>query len=140
MPLSKIFQILFIVDSTFIFFFILECLNKSMVVFLVIILGFWRTKKSFSSKSYPFSKRFVILACCHPLIIVLDCENSFHPSREFKILFSLILRRPSFRFIHSSFKLSFSKSYRCIVQYPLTSSWSLRSFVSISSQAPSFIC
>ena len=59
-----------------------------MVVFLIIILYVWRPKKSFTSISYPLSHRFVILACCHPLIIIFDCENLFSPIRIYSRVFS----------------------------------------------------
>ena len=42
-----------------------------MVVFLVVILGDLKFEEEFLSNLGPFSQRFVILACCHPLIIVL---------------------------------------------------------------------
>ena len=54
--------------------------QQFMMVFPVVILRFWRPKKIFSLNLAPFSSRFMILAYCHPLIIVFDCENSFHPS------------------------------------------------------------
>ena len=52
--------------------------QQFLMVFLVVILWFedWR---SVSSKSYAFSWEFSVQAWCHPLIIVFDCENSFHP-------------------------------------------------------------
>src|SRR3954470_9258140 len=39
-----------------------------------------KTEEEFLLNLAPFSSRFMVLASCHPLIIDLDCENSFHPS------------------------------------------------------------
>ena len=39
-----------------------------------------KTEEEFLFNLAPFSSRFMVLASCHPLIIVFDCENSFHPS------------------------------------------------------------
>ena len=89
-----------------------------MVVFLIVILIIWRSKKSFSSKSYPFSERCVVQAWCHPLIIVFDCENSFHPSRAIQESFQFDSPEPiiSEDLFILSFQLSFLESYRCIAQ------------------------
>ena len=89
-----------------------------MVVFLIVILNIWRPKKSFSSKSYSFSQRCVVQAWWHPLIIVFDCENSFHPSGAIQESFQFdspkaIISEDLFVL---NIQLSFSKSYRCIVQ------------------------
>ena len=90
--------------------------QQFMVVFLVVILGF-EDRRRFFSQSCPFSRRFVILARCHPLIIVFDCENSFHQTGTFHELFPFLSSKAIFsNIIHSSFQLSFSKSYRCIIQ------------------------
>ena len=80
--------------------------QQFMVVFLVVFLIIWRPKKSFTSISYPFSQRFMVLAQGHLLIIVLIAKILFLPlepiiSEELFIL---------------SLQLSFSKSYQCIVQ------------------------
>ena len=83
-----------------------ECLNKFMVVFLIIILCIWRPKKSFTSISYPFSQRFVVLVQGHPLIIVLIMKILFLPPEPIISEDLFIL----------SLQLSFSKSYRCFVQ------------------------
>ena len=72
---SKIFQILFIVNSTFIFFVIPECLYNSWWSFSSSFSAF-EDRRRISLQSYPFSRRFMVLALCHPLIIVFDCENS----------------------------------------------------------------
>ena len=77
----------------------------------------WR--RVFSSKSWPFSWRFVILTWCHPLIIVSNRAILFIPIRSISELFSF-LDHPkaifSEDFFVLSFQLSFSKSYRCITQ------------------------
>ena len=72
----------FIIDSTFLFF-IMECLNNSWWCFSSSFSNF-EGRRRISLQSYPFSQRFVMLACCHPLIIIFDCENSFHPSGAFQ--------------------------------------------------------
>ena len=78
MSFSKIFQIHFIVDSTFIFFFILVP-QQFMVVFLVVILRFWRPKKIFSqSCSILFKLRDSSLLPSSRNCF--DRENSFHLS------------------------------------------------------------
>ena len=115
MLFSKIFQILFIVGSTFLIF-IPECLNNSWWCFSSSFSGFEERRRLFLH-IYPFSLRFVILACCHPLIIVFDCEISFLLSGAIQ---------ESFQFDHPesiisdlfilSFQLSFSKFYRCFAQ------------------------
>ena len=88
-----------------------------MVVFLIVILCIWRPKKVFSLNLAPFSSTFMALVSCHPLIIIFDCEILFSPFRSnsgvFPVWFS---GAHHLRIIHSSFQLSFSKSYRCIIQ------------------------
>src|SRR3954467_15933937 len=66
-----------------------------------------KTEEEFLLNLAPFSSRFMVLASCHPLIIVLDCENSFHPSGEIQESFSLI-QEP---FISVLFILSFAYCY-----------------------------
>ena len=91
--------------------------QQFMVVFLIVILCIWRPKKSFSSKSYPFFQRFVVIACCHPLIIVFQLWEFFSPIRSNTGVFLVwFFEGHHFGFIHFIFQLSFSKSYRCIVQ------------------------
>ena len=115
MSFSKIFQILFIVGSTFIIF-IPECLNNSWWCFSSSFSDL-KTEEEFLFNLALFSSRFMVLACCHPLIIVFDCENLFHPS-------GVIQESSRFDYPESinsglfilSFQLSFSKSYRCIPQ------------------------
>ena len=74
-----------------------ECLNNSWWCFSSSFLDIedrWRLFLHI----YPLSQRFVILACCHPLIIICDCEIFFLSIRcKFRSLFSLILWRPLFR-------------------------------------------
>src|SRR3954468_2930380 len=72
----------FIVGSTFLIF-IPECLNNSWWCFSSSFSDF-EDRRRVSLNLAPFSSRFMVLACCHPLIIVLDCENSFHPSGAFQ--------------------------------------------------------
>ena len=76
-----------------------------------------KTEEEFLLNLAPFSSRFMVLAWCHPLIIVFDCENSFHPSGAIQESFQFDSPEPiiSELFI-LSFQLSFSKSYRCIIQ------------------------
>ena len=77
MSFSKIFQILFIVGSTFPIF-IPECLKNSQ----------WWFSSSFST--FEDRRRVSFKPCsilCHPLIIVFDCENYFHPSKAFREFF-----------------------------------------------------
>ena len=138
MSFSKIFQILFIVGSTFPFFFIPEYLDN-LVVFLVVILRFWWPKKSFSSISYPLSQRFMVLAYCHPLIIIFDCENSSLPSGTIQEYFQFDSSEP---IISELFIPAFSSRYPNLTgasfKWSIISSWSLRSHVSRLSQVSSF--
>ena len=100
-----------------------------------------KTEEKFPFNLAPFSSRFVILVCCHPLVIVLIVRIFFTHPEQFKILFSLFLRSPSSQNLFIlSFQLWFSKSYRCFVQVISNQSWSLRSRVSNFSQTSSFIC
>ena len=68
----------------------------------------------------------MVLACCHPLIIIFDCENPFHPSGDIQGYFQFDYPEPiiSEDLFILSFQLSFPKSHRCIIQYSLISSWS----------------
>ena len=102
MSFPKIFQILFIVGSTFLIF-IPEYLNNS----------WWSFSSSFSVfedqrriylQSYPFSRRFMVLALCHPVIIVFGCGNYFHPSGATQKYFQFHSSEPSFH--NYSFQLS----------------------------------
>ena len=49
-----------------------------------------KTEEEFLLNLAPFSSRFMVLACCHPLIIVFDYENSFHPSGAFHELYPFL--------------------------------------------------
>ena len=76
-----------------------------------------KTEEEFFLQILSVLSRFMVLACCHPLIIVFDCENSFHPSGAIQESFQFDSPEPiiSDLFI-LSFQLSFSKSYQCIAQ------------------------
>ena len=50
-----------------------------------------KTEEEFLLNLVPFSSRFAILACCHPLIIIFDCENPFSPIRRYSRVFSVRL-------------------------------------------------
>ena len=116
MSFSKIFQILFIVGSTFLIF-IPEYLKNSWWCFSSSFstLDDWR--RVFPLNLAPFSSRFMILACCHPLIIVFDCENSFHPSRAIQDSFQFDSPEPIISEVFiPAFSSHFSKSYQCIIQ------------------------
>ena len=82
----------------------------------------------------------MILAWCHPLIIILDCENSFHPSGSIQESFQF---DPPEHIISESFIPAFSSRYPNLTgasfKYPLISSWPLRSHVSKSPQISSFV-
>ena len=128
MPLSKIFLILFKVGSTFPFF-IPVCLNNS---WWCTRRHSWmlKTEEEFLFNLAPFSSRFVILACCHPLIIIFDGENPFHPPGDIQGYFQFDYQEPiiSEDLFILSFQLSFSIFFRCIVQVmsspPMISSFS----------------
>ena len=111
-----------------------------MVVFLVVILRFWRPKKSFSSKSYPFSQGSMVLALRHPLIIFFNCENSFHPSGAIQESFQFDSPKT---IISGLFIPAFTSHSPNLTgapcKYSLVSSWSLRSLVSKFSQVSLFI-
>ena len=68
-----------------------------MVVFLVVL----KTEEEFLFNLAPFSSRFVILACCHPLVFVLIVRILFTYPEQFKSLLSLLSGVDQFRFIHS---------------------------------------
>ena len=110
------------------------------MAFLVVIHGFWRPKKSFSSISYPFSQRCVVQACCHPLKIVLIVRILFTRPEQFRSLFILILWSPSSQYYSfSAFRYHSPNLTGASFKYPLISSWSLRSYVSKSPQVSSFV-
>ena len=116
MSYSKIFQILFIVGSIFLIF-IPECLNNY----------WWCFSSSFSTFE---DRRSVSLKSCSILFKIhgaslmtsshncFDCENSFHLSGEIHESFQFdspkaIISEDLFVL---NIQLSFSKSYRCIIQ------------------------
>ena len=83
----------------------------------------------------------MVLALCHPLIILFDCDNSFLTIGSTSWVVSIsFLRRPWCH--NSSFSACSYRSPNLIgesFKYPLISSWSLRSHVSKSPQVSSFI-
>ena len=99
-----------------------------------------KTEEEFLVNLAPFSSRFMVLASCHPLIIVFDCENSFHPYGAIQKSFQFDSPEPiiSELFI-LSFQLSFLNSSGASSKYPLISSRSLRSHVSKPPQVSSFV-
>ena len=138
MSFSKIFQILFIVGSSFLFFFVPEYLNNS-----------WWFSSSFST--FEDRRRISIKSCSilfkiHSSSLMPSSHNCFRlweffsPIRSnsgaFSVWFSVAHH---LRIIHSSFQLSFWNSSDASFKYSLISSWSIRSLVSKFSQASSFI-
>ena len=127
MSFSKIFQILFIIGSTFLIF-IPECLNNfggsrhhSQHV---------QTEEGFLLNLALFSSRFVILACCHPLIIVFDCENLFHPSGVIQESSQFDYPEPIIEDLFIlSLQLSFSDLTGALFKWSLIGSWSLCSLL-----------
>ena len=111
---SKIFQIILIVGSTFLFF-IPECLYNYCWCFSSSFSGFEERRRLFLH-IYPFSLRFVILACCHPLIIIFDCGNSFQLFGAIQESSQFVSGVHQFRFIHSQLSVIILQSYRCIIQ------------------------
>src|SRR3954462_3700016 len=67
-----------------------------------------KTDEEFLLNLAPFSSRFIVLACCHPLIIVFDCENNFHPSGAIQESFQFDSPEP---IISELFILSFQLSF-----------------------------
>ena len=130
MSFPNIFQTLFIVGSTFPFF-IPECLNNfvdshhhSQHV---------KTEEGYLLNLAPFSSRFMVLAWCHPLIIVFFVTILFTHPEHFRSLFSLILRSPSSQKYSFSAFISRSPYHTgASFKHYLISSWSLRSRVSNS--------
>ena len=138
MSFSKIFQILFIVGSTFLIF-IPEYLNNSWWCFSSSFSTF-EDRRRVPLQSNPFSQRCVVLTCCRPLIIVLSVRIFFHPSGAIQESFQF----DSLELIISelfilSFQLSLSNSSSASFKYYLVSSGSLCSLVSKFSQVSSFI-
>ena len=104
-----------------------------LVVFLVII---WRPKKSFFSKSYPFSRRFVVLASCYQSRIIPFVRYSFsYPSGVCQKLFSHFFSPEAIvpeEFFVLTFELPLSSYLGASFKCSLISSWSLCSFSSKS--------
>ena len=108
MSFSKIFQIHFIVDSTFIFFFIPVCLNNS----------WWCFSLSFSS--FEDRRRVFLHILPHSRKSSHNCFwlwESFSPIRSISRVFQFAYPKAiiSGLFI-LTFQISFSNSYRCITQ------------------------
>ena len=71
--------------------------EQFLVVFIVVILRFWRPKKSFFSKSCPFSQSFVVLASRYPLDLFHLWVILFTHPEYVRSCFSISFhRRPSF--------------------------------------------
>ena len=124
--------------------------SRSISVILVVFLvAIWRSKKSFSSKSCPFYRRFAVLARCYPIKLFQVMQILFIHPEHFR---SCFLSRSSGghlfgRFLHYKFSDSFSNysisvpfrssqyssgaSFKC----PSISSRSLCSFASKFPQA-----
>ena len=135
---SKIFQIIFIVGSTFLIF------SQS----ISIIHGgvsprhsrILKTEEEFLLNPYPFFQRCVVQVWCHPLIIVFDCGNSFHPSGVIQESFQIDSPEPIFSELFiPTFSSRSPNLTGASFKYPLISSWPLRSHVSKSPQVSSFI-
>ena len=93
MSFSKIFQILFIISSTFRFIF-----RSASIIHGGVSRRHSRilkTEEEFLFNLAPSSSRFVILASSHPLVIVLIVKILFTHPEIFKSLLSLIIRSPS---------------------------------------------
>ena len=153
MSFSKIFQIIFFVDSTFLFFMVPECLNNSRWCFSSWFSTF-EDRRRISPKSWSVLLKIHSSSLCHPLMIVFDCENSFlnHPEYFRVVFISWSSKGHHFRrFLRSKFSASFSHYSKLMslcsspyssgasFKYSLISSWSLRSLVSKFSQVSSFI-
>ena len=83
----------------------------------------------------------MVLTCCHPLKLFPIAQFFSYPSGAFHELFSLPDHPKAIiseDFFVLSFQLSFSNSSGASFKYPLISSRSLRSHVSISPQVSAF--
>ena len=125
MPFQDLVQILFIVGSNPFVFILPEYLSN----FGGVSHRHLKTEEEFSSKSCPFSRRFVVLAS-FILSNYSNCQIFFsYPSGVCQKLISVYFhRRPSFQFSFSSYP---GASFKC----SLISSSSLRSRLSKSPQA-----
>ena len=113
MSFAKIFPILFIVGPTFLFL-IPECLNNSWWCFSSSFSAF-KTEEEFLLNLAPFSSRFMVLVLCHPLIIVFDCENLFHPSGDIQESSQFVIRSPSIQ-VYSFSAVSYHSSILSVHQ------------------------
>ena len=108
-------------------------ISVRLVVFLVVI---WIPKKSFSSKSYSFSRIFVILASCHPLELFQSSDILFLPIRSMsEVVFSRFFSPEAIvpeEFFVLTFQLPLSNYPGASFKCSLISSWSLCSFASKS--------
>ena len=105
----------FIFGSTF-QIVIPECLNNSWWCFSLSFSNF-EDRRRVPLKSCPFFQRFMVLALCHPLIIVFDCENSFQLSGANSRVFSISYPESIFsNIIHSQLSAHVLQFYRCFVQ------------------------
>ena len=99
-----------------------------------------KTEEEFLLNLAPFSSRFMVLAWCHPLIIVFDCENFFHPSGAIQESFQIDSPQP---IISELFIQAFSSRSPNLTgasfKYLLISSWFLCAHVSKSPQVSSFV-
>ena len=115
--------------------------QKFSVVVLVIILKNLKTEEEFSSISFSILFKIRDSSLLPSSHNCFRLSEFFSPIRSNSRVFSVWLFAAHHRrFIHSSFQLSYSKSYRCIIQKFLISLGSLRSLVSKFSQASSLIC
>ena len=73
-----------------------------------------KTEEEFLFNLALFSSRFMVLACCHPLIIVSMVRIFFTHQEIFKSLLSLSSGVHQFRFIHSQPSVIILLSCRCI--------------------------
>ena len=90
----------FIIGSTPSLFILPEYLNNSQWWFSSSFSTFEDRRRA-SLQSYPFSWRIMVLACCHPFIIVFDCQF-FSPIRSNSGVFSVwFTEGHHFGFIHS---------------------------------------
>ena len=129
------FQIISLIGSTS----LLSILPEYLSILVVFSRCHLKTEEEFSSKSCPSSRRFVILAWCHPLIIILDCENSFHPSDAFHEFLSFLDHLKAIIYSFSACSYRSPNLTGASFKYPLISSWSLRSHGSKSPQVSSFV-
>ena len=99
-----------------------------------------KTEEEFLLNLAPFSSRFMVLAWCHPLIIVFDCENSFHPSRAIQESLQFDSPEPIFSELFiPTFSSRSPNLTGASFKFTLVSSWSLCSLVSKSPQVSSFV-